>query len=69
MPPARFAVPSVVPLSEKTTDPVGVPTEDATVAVRVTVFCTKIGFGEAVNPAAGAPLFTVIDRVTSVAAA
>jgi hypothetical protein len=69
MPLLRFAVPSGVPLSEKTTEPVGVPTADATVAVSVTVFCTNTGLGEAVSPTAGTPLFTATERVTSVAAA
>ena len=69
MPAFRVAVPIGVPLSEKTTEPVGVPTAEPIVAVRVTVFCTRTGFGEAVSPAAGTPLFTVTERLTSVAAA
>jgi hypothetical protein len=67
MPAFRVAVPIAVPPSEKTTEPVGVPAEEPIVAVRVTGFCTRTGFGEAVNPAAGAPLFTVMECVTSVA--
>ena len=61
-PPLRLAVPSVVPPSENVTEPVGVLAEDETVAVRVTAFCTRTGFGEAVSPTAGAALLTV--RVT-----
>jgi hypothetical protein len=69
MPPLRLAVPSVVPLSEKVTEPVGVPIEEATVAVKVTAFCTRTGFGEAVNPVEGAILLTVIDCVICAAEA
>jgi hypothetical protein len=69
LPPLRFAVPSVVPLSENVTEPVGVLTEEETVAVSVTVFCARTGLGEAASPAEGAILLTVIEWVTSVAAA
>jgi hypothetical protein len=69
LPPLRLAVPSVVAPSEKTTEPVGVLTIEETVAVRVTILCANAGFGDAVNPATGTILLTVIECVTSVAAA
>jgi hypothetical protein len=69
MPAARFAVPTVVPLSEKITDPVGVLTGEEIVAIRVTVFCIRTGFGEAVSPATATPLFTVMEWVASAATA
>ena len=69
MPPLRLAVPTVVAPSEKTTEPVGVLTVEETVAVRVTTLCANAGFGDAVNPATETILLTVIECVTSAAAA
>jgi hypothetical protein len=68
MPALRFAVPSAVPPSEKTTEPVGILTGEEAVAVKVTTLCANTGFGDAVTPTAGAILLTVIERVTSAAA-
>jgi len=68
VPPFRLAVPSGVPLSEKTTEPVGMPAEDATVAVRVMTLCTRAGLDDAANTVVGATLFTVIERETCAAA-
>ncbi len=68
MPALRFDVPIVVVPSEKTTDPLGVPAEDVTVAVRVTAFWIKTGFGDAASATTGAALLTVMDCVTWVAA-
>jgi hypothetical protein len=68
-PAVRLTVPSVVVPSEKTTEPVGVPPGPETVAVIATAFCTNTGLGEAVSPATAAALLTVIECVTSVAAA
>ena len=64
VPEVRLAAPRGVPPSEKVTEPVGVLTEEETVALSVIVFCTKTGFGETVNPAEGAILLTVTDWVT-----
>src|SRR5215469_8981116 len=47
-------IPSTFPSAVKTTNPVGVPDEPVTVALRVTALRTRAGLGKAVRVTAGA---------------
>jgi hypothetical protein len=57
-PPLSGLLPSGVAPSKKVTVPVGVPTEEETVAVYVTAFCASAGFAEDSSPIAGVTLLT-----------
>jgi hypothetical protein len=57
-PPLSGLLPSGVAPSKKVTIPVGVPTEEETVAVYVTAFCASAGFAEDSSPIAGVTLLT-----------
>ena len=49
--------------SKKVTVPVGVPTEDDTIAVNVTAFCSSTVGADVVNPTAGVALVTQGRRI------
>lgn len=59
MPPLRLTVPIAVPASEKMTEPVGVPDEDATVAVNVMLLWRKAAAGDPVKLTVGVALLMV----------